>query len=68
MFKNLQILDICVNFRHLLSENTQTHLENLEAVLRRLREAGFTVRPDKCKFLESRVPGTYYKQRRVEKK
>lgn len=42
--------DICVT-----GEDEESHLKNLEAVLQRLKEAGLTVRPDKCRFLEDEI-------------
>lgn len=42
--------DICVT-----GVNRQTHLNNLRAVFERLRQAGLTVKLDKCKFLQKNV-------------
>lgn len=42
--------DICIT-----GASTQEHIRNCEEVLQRLREAGLTVRPEKCKFFEREV-------------
>ncbi|XP_039757383.1 uncharacterized protein K02A2.6-like [Pararge aegeria] len=42
--------DICVT-----GQNRQAHLNNLRAVLERLRQAGLTVKLNKCKFLQKNV-------------